>query len=111
VLTPFTVPAVPTGMKRGVCTGPWGVWKQAQRALLRGQRALIVNEKGAAESPRGAALAAGAAVAVGAAAWDPASDRGAGSEAASVARGSGASGPGESALLVTQGSSGCKGEG
>jgi adenosylcobinamide-GDP ribazoletransferase len=47
MLTPFTVAAVPTGMKRGVCTGPWGVWKQPQRARVWGQRAEIVKGKGA----------------------------------------------------------------
>lgn len=32
-------------MNRGVCTGPWGVWKQPQRARVRGQRAVTVKEK------------------------------------------------------------------
>jgi len=34
-------------MKRGVCTGPWGVWKQPQRARVWGQRAVIWKLKGA----------------------------------------------------------------
>ena len=33
-------------MKRGVVTSPWGVWKQPQRARVRGQRAVIWKEKG-----------------------------------------------------------------
>ena len=32
-------------MNRGVCTGPWGVWKQPQRAWVCGQRAVTVKEK------------------------------------------------------------------
>jgi hypothetical protein len=31
---PLTVAAVPTGMKRGVLTTPWGVWKCPQRARV-----------------------------------------------------------------------------
>lgn len=50
--TPFTVAAVPTGMKRGVCTGPCGVWKQPQRALVWLQRAVI--EKANGPGPRDA---------------------------------------------------------
>jgi adenosylcobinamide-GDP ribazoletransferase len=42
----LTVARVPTGMKRGVVTVPWGVWKQPQRARVRGQRAVISKEKG-----------------------------------------------------------------
>lgn len=33
-------------MKRGVVTGPWGVWKQPQRARVLGQRAVAVKLKG-----------------------------------------------------------------
>ena len=44
-VTPFTVASVPTGMKRGVVTTPWGVWKQPQRALVRVQRAVISKWK------------------------------------------------------------------
>jgi hypothetical protein len=32
-------------MKRGVSTVPWGVWKQPQRARVRGQRAVTVKPK------------------------------------------------------------------
>ena len=32
-------------MNRGVSTGPWGVWKQPQRARVWGQRAVTVKEK------------------------------------------------------------------
>jgi hypothetical protein len=46
MVTPFTVAAVPTGMKRGVSTTPWGVWKWPQRARLRGQWAVIEKWKG-----------------------------------------------------------------
>jgi hypothetical protein len=35
-------------MKRGVCTTPWGVWKQPQRAWLWLQRAVTSNWKLAA---------------------------------------------------------------
>jgi len=45
VVTPFTVARVPTGMNRGVVTTPWGVWKQPQRARVRGQRAVMAKEK------------------------------------------------------------------
>jgi len=45
-LTPFTVAAVPTGMKRGVSTGPWGVWNRPQRAAVRGQRAVTSKLNG-----------------------------------------------------------------
>ena len=49
-LTPFTVARVPTGMNRGVVTTPWGVWKQPQRARLRGLRAEISKRNGAGPS-------------------------------------------------------------
>jgi hypothetical protein len=42
---PFTVAAVPTGMKRGVCTAPWGVCQCPQRARVRGHRAVMVKAK------------------------------------------------------------------
>jgi len=32
-IRPFTEPAVPTGMKRGVSTAPWGVKSLPTRAL------------------------------------------------------------------------------
>jgi adenosylcobinamide-GDP ribazoletransferase len=41
----LTVAAVPTGMKRGVSTTPWGVWKRPVRARVRLQRAVMSNEK------------------------------------------------------------------
>ncbi len=34
-------------MKRGVCTGPWGVWKQPQRARVWGHWAVIWKRNGA----------------------------------------------------------------
>jgi adenosylcobinamide-GDP ribazoletransferase len=33
-------------MKRGVSTGPWGVWNRPQRAAVRGQRAVTSNLNG-----------------------------------------------------------------
>ena len=54
MLTPFTVPRVPTGMKRGVCTGPWGVSKQPQRARVWGQWAEIVKLNGIPTAAAGA---------------------------------------------------------
>jgi len=39
-------------MKRGVCTAPWGVWKQPQRARLRGHWAVTSKANGA--GPEGA---------------------------------------------------------
>ena len=52
VVTPFTVAAVPTGMKRGVSTTPWGVWKLPQRARVWGQRAVISKAKAAPAANR-----------------------------------------------------------
>jgi adenosylcobinamide-GDP ribazoletransferase len=51
---PFTVPAVPTGMNRGVVTTPWGVWNRPVRARVVGQRAVMSNVwvKGAAMAPQ-----------------------------------------------------------
>jgi len=46
-------------MNRGVCTGPWGVMKQPQRARLWGQRAVIVKLKGAEPAAIGAARSPG----------------------------------------------------
>ena len=43
-------------MNRGVCTGPWGVWKQPQRAWLRLQRAVIVKANGAGPEGTGGKL-------------------------------------------------------
>src|SRR5574344_1448823 len=40
----FTVPCVPTGMKAGVCTVPWAVWKTPARAIP--QRAWVSKAKG-----------------------------------------------------------------
>ena len=45
---PLTVAAVPTGMKRGVSTTPWGVWKRPVRAWVWGQRCSSSNWNGAA---------------------------------------------------------------
>ena len=41
-------------MNRGVCTGPWGVWKQPQRARVRLQRAVMAKLKGAEPAAAGA---------------------------------------------------------
>jgi adenosylcobinamide-GDP ribazoletransferase len=43
-------------MKRGVCTGPWGVWKQPQRARLRGHWAVTWKLKGSGPAPWGEKL-------------------------------------------------------
>ncbi len=48
---PFTVAAVPTGMKRGVSTTPWGVWKRPQRARVHRQRSVIAKENGVSMAP------------------------------------------------------------
>ena len=41
-------------MNRGVCTGPWGVWKQPQRARVLGQRAEMEKLNGIATATAGA---------------------------------------------------------
>ena len=41
-------------MNRGVCTGPWGVWKQPQRAWVRLQRAVMAKANGAEPGAAGA---------------------------------------------------------
>lgn len=43
-------------MNRGVCTGPWGVWKQPQRAPVRLQRAVIAKANGAGPAGAGGKL-------------------------------------------------------
>ena len=43
-------------MKRGVCTGPWAVWKQPQRARVWGHRAVIAKRKGSGPGPWGEKL-------------------------------------------------------
>jgi hypothetical protein len=44
-VTVLTLARVPTGMKRGVLTLPWGVWKLPARALVQVQVASIAKEK------------------------------------------------------------------
>ncbi|GAB4210647.1 MAG: hypothetical protein OHK0012_01440 [Synechococcales cyanobacterium] len=39
------MPTVPTGIKQGVGTSPWGVWKMPARAWVRGQVAKQVKEE------------------------------------------------------------------
>jgi adenosylcobinamide-GDP ribazoletransferase len=43
-------------MKRGVCTGPWGVWKQPQRARVWGHWAVTWKLKGSGPAPWGEKL-------------------------------------------------------
>jgi adenosylcobinamide-GDP ribazoletransferase len=43
-------------MKRGVCTGPWGVWKQPQRARVWGHWAVTSKLKGSGPTPWGEKL-------------------------------------------------------
>ena len=49
----MTVAAVPTGMKRGVSTTPWGVLKRPQRPSVVGQWCVIRKAKGAVGECKG----------------------------------------------------------